>query len=930
MACDTLILVTLVQPCYRLTVFILVFGEGSSEVDRCNQLIQQEFTRFKAQISTQAATSKPSTSNANPKGSSSASTDSTGLMARLASLNKKKPSAQELQSFLTADLVFKAYGITDWQLPLRWWKAHSTLYPTIALMARSYLAASAGSCAVERLFSAASDVCSNSWGRLLPTTIGNHPDQNRRPGETKALTALTKLTDCPFTATGYFHKKKQARFFTCKETRHNHPPSEYAAAHTANQKLTPALFIEMENLGNAGLKPQGILAAMKKAHPNKKILATISTLHTARKKSRLQSLQGLSPIAHLNKTLLNTDFTTTTKVNDQGVLKALFFCHTRSVKLLTAYPHIILLDCMYNTNKYSMLLLHISGITGANKTFSIAFCFMAEETKSFYDWALQALVTAFGSHKIPFPAVVITHRKKALINSLATTFPGAKRMLCTWHIQKNLLAKASKLIDNPEQEKDMLNYWSNMTWLPVAEHYANAWTNNIAHFNNSTTSRMESEHAFIKSHLLGPQHGFTLVIKLISNALESQYHEITSKKVYNNLVKVKKAKKLGHCNQHYRARMGIPCKHRMAAILGSGEPIGPDEFHEQWHQKSIRTVLRTNSKEMIAKIKEMKDKLVGLNPAQMAIQLAAINRIIEGTGTVINIKLPTEAQKTCGRPGGSKNKPKTTKRGESEFEHVEKGRKNEEKQAGKFKKQKMAEDKKQAAPKKTNTLKKRKKTKKKPQSTSSEEEESTSEEEESTSEEEESTSEEEESTSEEEESTSEEEESTSEEEESTSEEEESTSEEEKPATKKKSQPKKTANTRRPNLKTTKEEKKPAPAPKKKPAPIKTTPAPIKTTPGPVKTASLPSPKKITPIRTATLCPRPPTTPQPPQHLNLKKTLHTSLFYQQASRRFSMLNLTVTLDFKPFLGVWDVVRVITWGYFAKALWSQKLDVYANLR
>ncbi|POW14793.1 hypothetical protein PSTT_02593 [Puccinia striiformis] len=171
MACDTLILVTLVQPCYRLTVFILVFGEGSSEVDRCNQLIQQEFTRFKAQISTQAATSKPSTSNANPKGSSSASTDSTGLMARLASLNKKKPSAQELQSFLTADLVFKAYGITDWQLPLRWWKAHSTLYPTIALMARSYLAASAGSCAVERLFSAASDVCSNSWGRLLPTTM---------------------------------------------------------------------------------------------------------------------------------------------------------------------------------------------------------------------------------------------------------------------------------------------------------------------------------------------------------------------------------------------------------------------------------------------------------------------------------------------------------------------------------------------------------------------------------------------------------------------------------------------------------------------------------------------------------------------------------------------------------------------------------------
>ncbi|KAI9627676.1 hypothetical protein H4Q26_017243, partial [Puccinia striiformis f. sp. tritici PST-130] len=92
---------------------------------------------------------------------------------------------------------------------------------------------------------------------------------------------------------------------------------------------------------------------------------------------------------------------------------------------------------------------------------------------------------------------------------------------------------------------------------------------------------------------------------------------------------------------------------------------------------------------------------------------------------------------------------------------------------------------------------------------------------------------------------------------STSEEEDSTSEEEKPATKKPSQPKKPANTLRPNLITTKEEKKPAPAPKKKPAPT--------------KTASLPSTKKITPIHTATLCPRPPPQ-QPLPALNLKMTL----------------------------------------------------------
>ncbi|POW17948.1 hypothetical protein PSTT_00171 [Puccinia striiformis] len=38
-------------------------------------------------------------------------------------------------------------------------------------MVWSYLATSASSCAVERLFSTASDVCSSSRGSLLPATM---------------------------------------------------------------------------------------------------------------------------------------------------------------------------------------------------------------------------------------------------------------------------------------------------------------------------------------------------------------------------------------------------------------------------------------------------------------------------------------------------------------------------------------------------------------------------------------------------------------------------------------------------------------------------------------------------------------------------------------------------------------------------------------
>ncbi|POV95693.1 hypothetical protein PSHT_15522 [Puccinia striiformis] len=153
-----------------------------------------EFARIKEKVSSKAAgllkTLTPDTQQ-----KQSTSTNSKGLMACLALLNKKTPLAQEheLQLFLTADMTFRTEDITDQDFPLKWWKVclshlpplvlhveHKTdlnnsvslqPYPTIAIMARSYLATSASSCAVERLFSAASDVCSNSRGRLLSATM---------------------------------------------------------------------------------------------------------------------------------------------------------------------------------------------------------------------------------------------------------------------------------------------------------------------------------------------------------------------------------------------------------------------------------------------------------------------------------------------------------------------------------------------------------------------------------------------------------------------------------------------------------------------------------------------------------------------------------------------------------------------------------------
>jgi len=221
-------------------------------------------------------------------------------------------------------------------------------------------------------------------------------------------------------------------------------------------------------------------------------------------------------------------------------------------------------------------------------------------------------------------------------------------MLCLWHIQKNLSTNFSKTIKDKAQESQMLKDFNNIiripspskfnesflsfsskfpssfqdylntVWLPVAEKFANAFTKKIPHFDQRTTSQIESAHSYIKSHLLGSQSNFTTIIKLITNALEAQHHEISAqfhqqkintlknlssvfiqclgkithfalRKAQNNYkVAAKRIKQKNppeECNNCHTIRTGIPCAHKIQTYLLAKELVDPEDFHAQWHLK---------------------------------------------------------------------------------------------------------------------------------------------------------------------------------------------------------------------------------------------------------------------------------------------------------------------------------------------------------
>lgn len=77
-----------------------------------------------------------------------------------------KPTNSELENYLQGQCPIKKD-----QTPLDWWREHQHRFPVLSKLARDYLAVSATSCACERTFSAAADVCTPSRGGMVPKTM---------------------------------------------------------------------------------------------------------------------------------------------------------------------------------------------------------------------------------------------------------------------------------------------------------------------------------------------------------------------------------------------------------------------------------------------------------------------------------------------------------------------------------------------------------------------------------------------------------------------------------------------------------------------------------------------------------------------------------------------------------------------------------------
>ncbi|XP_074305127.1 uncharacterized protein LOC141640135 [Silene latifolia] len=124
-------------------------------------------------------------------------------------------------------------------------------------------------------------------------------------------------------------------------------------------------------------------------------------------------------------------------------LTHIFMAHPDALKMLHAWPYVVLIDSTYKTNQYGAILVEIIGVTPVGKNFLIAYALVRKEKTENYMWVLERLQAMMNDNVVP--NVIVTDHERGLIAAIPKVFPNSHHLLCTFHIYNAVETKATNL-----------------------------------------------------------------------------------------------------------------------------------------------------------------------------------------------------------------------------------------------------------------------------------------------------------------------------------------------------------------------------------------------------------------------------------------------------------------------------------------------------
>ncbi len=139
--------------------------------------------------------------------------------------------------------------------------------------------------------------------------------------------------------------------------------------------------------------------------------------------------------------------------------------------MLVDYYKIILMNCIYKTNKYKMLLLIIIKVIVLNIIFYVAFCFMKDENYNDYIWVMQTLKWLYNHLDLSYSETVLFNNDKMLTSALHHIFSDSEyhvnHALCMWHMNNNIIINCKKFFSINKLYDEFMKKWKTFCMMKI-------------------------------------------------------------------------------------------------------------------------------------------------------------------------------------------------------------------------------------------------------------------------------------------------------------------------------------------------------------------------------------------------------------------------------------------------------------------------------
>ena len=205
-------------------------------------------------------------------------------------------------------------------------------------------------------------------------------------------------------------------------------------------------------------------------------LITRQDIYNAKKIIRAKRLNKYTFTKILLKILHRENWFIKIQLNEKiNQVRRLFFVNKHVKEMLCKNFEIIVMNCIYKTNKYKMSLLVIMSHTALSTSFYIDFAFLESEKEKNFAWVLQQLKALYISLDLKNSSVIVIDRDLTLMKVIETQYSITHNVLCIWHINKNVLKNCKSLFVTQKQWEKFLIVWYKIVYAHIRDEYKAIW-----------------------------------------------------------------------------------------------------------------------------------------------------------------------------------------------------------------------------------------------------------------------------------------------------------------------------------------------------------------------------------------------------------------------------------------------------------------------